>query len=112
MPSRPAMLRGLLTWDEHDEMPPPSVWAPPVYPEHPWVPPCGAPAPLPPDAEPELIYPADLIYQGCFRLPSYPVRYDFPPKGLCYSAAHDSLFLSGFADYHGLGEISIPPPIT
>jgi hypothetical protein len=102
MPSTPAMLRGTLTWDQHDQL----LCA---HPEHPWVPPVDET--LPPGSEPELIYPTDLHYQGCFRLPAYPVRYDFPPRGGGYHARNDSLFLTGFADYHGLGEISIPTPI-
>lgn len=57
-----------------------------------------------------LLYPSDLEYQGCFRLPTTS-RYDFPPKGMCYYAAHDSLFVPGFTDDHGVGEVSIVAPV-
>jgi hypothetical protein len=93
------MLRGVLTWD--DDAPP--IIEPPIEP--PII------EPVPPDGDPGLIYPADLGYVGCFRLPSYPVRYDYPPKGMAYYAPRDSLFLNGFADFHGTGEVSIPTPI-
>jgi hypothetical protein len=93
------MLRGVLTWDD-DEAPIDPPIEPPIDPPI-----------LPPGTEPGLIYPGDLRYVGCFRLPAYPARYDYPPKGMAYCQAHDSLFITGFADFHGTAEVSIPTPI-
>jgi hypothetical protein len=95
------MLRGVLTWED-DEAPPIIDIDPPIDPPI---------DPLPPDADLGLIYPSDLHYLGCFRLPSYPVRFDYPPKGMAFCGAHESLFINGFADFHATGEVSIPTPI-
>jgi hypothetical protein len=109
MPSRPAMLRGMLTWEAHDD-----GCAPPGdHPAHPIErPPPGVPPSALPPAQQPLIQPADLRYQGCFRLPPYPTRFDYPPRGMAFSAAHESLWVPGFADYHQVSEVSIPPLVT
>jgi len=110
------MLRGLLTWDETDgggcEPPEVGIWPGP-HPSHPIArPPVEPPPVTTPPAEQPLLQPADLRYQGCFRLPPYPVRYDYPPRGLAYHPANDSLFVPGFAEFHGCGEVGLVAPIA
>jgi hypothetical protein len=100
MPSKPAVLRGVLTWDEDGGVEPPIE--PPII---------EPPEPLPPGGDPRLIYETDLQYLGCFRLPSYPARYDYPPKGMAYYKGRDSLYINGFADFHATSEVSIPTPV-
>ncbi len=56
----------------------------------------------------DLIYEANLLYRGCFRLPQYPVRYDAPAKGLYYYAPHDSLFVVANNEQKLVGEIAVP----
>jgi hypothetical protein len=105
------MLRGMLTWDDDDAPPDVGIWPDPC-PPRPDRPPIDPPPETTPPAEQPLLQPSDLRYQGCFRLPAYPVRYDYPPRGLAYHAAHDSLYVPGFADFHGCGEVSIPVPVA
>ncbi len=56
----------------------------------------------------DLIYEANLLYRGCFRLPQYPYRYDYPARGLAYYPANDSLFVCGFANELIVGEVAVP----
>ncbi len=66
---------------------------------------------MPPPVSDPLIHASSLVYRGCFRLPANGGRYDFPAKGLDYNEANDSLFVCSYADFHSIGEISIPTPI-
>lgn len=58
-----------------------------------------------------LIHASSLTYKGCFRLPANGGRYDFPARGLAYHEANDSLFVVSYADFHSIGEVTIPTPI-
>ncbi len=55
-----------------------------------------------------LIYEANLVYRGAFRLPQYPIRYDASARGMYYYAPHDSLFIVGQSNTYIVGEVAVP----
>ncbi len=64
-----------------------------------------------------LVGPADLVYEGAFRVPSGKFGsdanaiFDYSDDGLAYYAAHDSLFIKGHTYGQMVAEISIPAAV-
>lgn len=66
------------------------------------------PTTLPSISELPLVQLSNIHYNGVFRLPQYPERYDANAKGLAWNSATGSLYVTGNDASHYVGEVSVP----
>jgi hypothetical protein len=71
-----------------------------------------------PTSDLPLVHPADLVYQGAFRVPEGDAGgearlggYSYGGTAIAYDPDRDGLFMVGHDHYQRVGEISIPAPV-